>query len=209
MSTIVIYAITRNHSVYTTTLHTLMLIHSYCMNNNKTIKINFYPDKSKLHNCVKDGDRFVFLDYACSIDADTISKLLGEFPPSVRMLVIPSVLENVDWAQFKKKTLANSDEPANQRGLTFNISVGKEISDEVYEYSDCVQDARVYSLDTKHILKRMKEEDTKFLDETHVLNKMKKLKLKVGVLAKNAVVCHYTYECMGNVLDAMGIRLGP
>jgi hypothetical protein len=31
--------------------------------------------------------------------------------------------------------------------------------------------------------------------------------VKVGALTKSQVVCHYTYECIGNILETPGVRV--
>ena len=187
-----------------------MLIHSFCMNNNVQLSINFHSDNSQVQKIIKASDKFVFIDYGCSIGAETIPKLLSDFPENIKALVVPTVMEGVDWAQFKKKTLEKSTEPINQRALKFNISVcQKEIAPGISEYLDHVQDARVYSLDCKAVLKKLRDENTKFTEETVILSKLKKLKLKIGVLTQDSVICYYSYECQGNILESMGIHTGP
>ena len=33
--------------------------------------------------------------------------------------------------------------------------------------------------------------------------------IKVGVASEAIVVCHYTHECFGNILEASGVELAP
>lgn len=208
--TVSVYVITKSSSVCTTTLHSLMLIHSFCMNNNMQLSINFHTDRSQIQKNIKASDRFVFIDYGCSVGGETIRKMLSEFPEGAKALVLPTVMEGVDWALFKKKTLDKSTEPINQRGLRFNLTVSsKEFSPGVHEYLDHVQDARVYVLDSKALIKKLREDDTKITEDTVILAKLKKLKLKIGVLVQDEVVCHYSYECPGNILESMGVHAGP
>jgi len=208
--TLSVYVVTKSSSICTTTLHSLMLIHSFCMNNNVQLSINFHTDNSHIQKNIKASDKFLFIDYGCSISAETITKLLADFPENIKALVVPTVLEGVDWAQFKKKTLEKSTEPIHQRALKFNVSVTqKEIAPGISEYLEHTQDARVYALDCKALLKKLREDDTKITEDTVILTKLKKLKIKTGVLTQDAVVCHYSYECQGNILESMGIRTGP
>lgn len=180
------------------------------MNNNKQLSVNFHTDNSHIQKNIKASDRFIYIDYGCSIGADTIKKLLSDFPENIKVLAIPTVLEGVDWNLFRKKTLDNSTEPLGQRALGFNMSVvSKEISPGISEYLDHTQDVRVYALDSNPVLKKMRDDNTKITEDTVILTKFKKLKLKIGVLTGDAVVCHYSYECQGNILESMGIHTGP
>ena len=208
--TLSVYVVTKSSSICTTTLHSLMLIHSFCMNNNVQLSINFHTDTSQVQKNIKTSDKFLFIDYGCSISAETIPKLLADFPENIKALVVPTVIEGVDWAQFRKKTLEKSTEPVHQRALKFNISVSqKELAPGICEYLDHVQDARVYALDCKVLLKKLRDDNTKINEDTVILTKLKKLKIKTGVLTQDAVVCHYSYECQGNILESMGIHTGP
>ena len=187
-----------------------MLIHSFCMNNNKQLAVNFHTDNSQIQKNIKSSDRFIYIDYACSVSAETIQKLLGDFTDGTKVLVVPTVVEGVDWAQFKKKTLDKSTEPIHQRALKFNVSVcSKEYASGISEYLDHVQDARVYALDSGAVLKKLRDDNTKITEDTVILTKLKKLKLKIGVLTQDAAVCHYSYECQGNILESMGVHTGP
>jgi hypothetical protein len=81
------------------------------MNNNMQLSVNFHTDKSQIQKNIKASDRFVFIDYGCSVGGETIRKMLSEFPEGAKAIVLPTVMEGVDWALFKKKTLEKSSEP--------------------------------------------------------------------------------------------------
>jgi hypothetical protein len=38
---------------------------------------------------------------------------------------------------------------------------------------------------------------------------LKNIGIKVGVASEAIVVCHYTHECFGNILEASGVELAP
>ena len=78
-------------------------------------------------------------------------------------------------------------------------SVG--ISDFVSSETDC----RVFALDCKPVLKKLRDADTQFKS----FDQLKKLGVKIGVLRSATVTCHYVYECIGNILDSSGVRTGP
>jgi hypothetical protein len=114
-------------------------------------------------------------------------------------MVVPTVLPAVNWEKFKLKTKMGSNEPVSQRGLDFDISVieSREIVKGVSEYSK--GEGRIVAFDSKAVLKKM--------SSVLVLSKLKEDGIKIGVLNEDAALCHFTYECVGNILETSGIVL--
>jgi hypothetical protein len=134
-----------------------------------------------------------------SIDINTVQKFLSPFPENVKVLVVPAVLPKVDWEAFKVKTMMGSDEPVNQRGLTFDVHAisSKEICKGVSEYVK--GEGRIIAFDSKGVLKKM--------GSSIQLSKLKDDGIKIGVLNSDTALCHYTYECLGNILESSGVKL--
>jgi len=40
-----------------------------------------------------------------------------------------------------------------------------------------------------------------------MFDSLRKLGVKIGALSTATVICHYTYECLGNILETGGIQL--
>lgn len=203
--------VTRNKALNTTTLHSAMNLNMMCMSKGIQLDIHFVTDRSNIQKFMKSCDRLVWLDYGVSVDVDTLKKLAFEdFPEGYKALVAPCVLEGVDWDMFKKKTLEGSTEPVHQRGLRFDTTVApapKKVSDAgISDFVSSVTDGRVFSIDCKGVLKKLREGGgTDFKSFEH----LKKIGVKIGVLRTSSVLCHYVYESIGNILESSGVRTAP
>lgn len=200
--------VTKNKALNTTTLHSVMTLNMICMSKNIDLDIQFLQDRTNIHKLIKNCDRFVFLDYGVSIGQDVIQKLgTDDFPDGYKALVVPCVIGEINWEQFKKKTLEGSHEPVNQRGLVFDVvtePAPKKYGDSLYDFVSSSTDCRVFALDSKGILKKLRDVDSQFKSFEH----LKKIGVKIGVLRSAPVTCHYVYECIGNILDSSGVRTG-
>ena len=199
--------VTKNKALNTTTVHTAMNLNMLCMSQNITLEIHFVADRSGIQKFMKSSERLLWLDYGVSIDVDTLKKLATEdFPDGYKVLVAPCVLEGVNWEMFKKKTLEGSTEPANQRGLAFDtVVVPQKKNAPVAEFVSSTTDCRVFSIECKGVLKKLRDADAQFKTFDH----LKKLGVKIGVLRTSSVLCHYVYESVGNILESSGVRTGP
>lgn len=199
--------VTKNKALNTTTVHTAMNLNMLCMSNNVSLEIHFVADRSGIQKFMKSSERLLWLDYGVSIDVDTLKKMaIEDFPDGYKVLVAPCVLEGVNWEMFKKKTLEGSTEPANQRGLAFDtVVVPQKKNAPVAEFVSSTTDCRVFSIECKGVLKKLRDADAQFKTFDH----LKKLGVKIGVLRTSSVLCHYVYESVGNILESSGVRTGP
>jgi hypothetical protein len=203
--------VTRNKSISATTLHTAMNIHMACMQRGTHLEIHFVDDKSTLPKMIKSGDRIFWMDYGTNLNTEVLAKVVEPFEKDVKILVFPSVKEGINWEQFTKKTRAGSKEPAGQRGLDFDTTVGKKLADGLYECDKT--SARVWVMDSKPVDKKLRggKDPVKLpLDNNEAMfTTLKNLGIKIGVASEALVVCHYTHECFGNILEAAGVELTP
>lgn len=180
-----------------------------CMSKNIQLDIHFVTDRSGIHKYIKNCDRFVFIDYGVSVGLDVVQKLgIDDFPEGYKALVVPCVTDDVNWEKFKKKTLENSSEPVNQRALTFDVvtePAPKKYGDTLFDFVSSTTDCRIFALDCKGVLKKLREGDSQFKS----FEQLKKLGVKIGVLRSAPATCHYVYECIGNILDSSGVKVGP
>lgn len=200
MHHLTIVAVTRNKSIHTTTLHSIMGVNMVCMNNGVNLDVNFVPDRSNIQKYIKACDKFLFFDYGVSVPYEVIQRLVFEdFPEGYKGLVVPCVTGDVDWSQFKKKTLENSnDEPVHQRALKFDTvytPAPKKHADKIHDFVS--GDCRLFCIDAKAALKKFRESKTFDLNS---------LGLKIGVLRSAPATCHYVYECIGNILESSGVK---
>jgi len=212
MTVLHICAVTRNKSISATTLHTMMNLHMICMQRGIHLEIHFIEDRSTLPKLIKTGERLFWMDYGTNLNNEILGKVIEPFDKGVQVLVFPSVKEGINWEQFTKKTKEGSTEPAGQRGLAFDTSVGKKLAEGLYECENT--NARVWAMDTKPVDKKLRggKEPIKLPLEGPPENMFKKLKeigIKIGVMSEAIVVCHFVHECFGNILEASGVKIEP
>jgi hypothetical protein len=163
------------------------------MNKDIHLAIHFVDKLDCIQKILKGCDRLIWLDYGVSVNQTTLDRLIhGESP----VQVVPCVKDDVDWVQFRKKTLANTDEPAHQRALKFDIEATNK--DEYISGN-----ARVFSIDSKPVLKKLRGSQTNMTTDFATLTK---LGVKISVLRSEPVICHYVYECIGNILESSGVQ---
>ena len=211
MTVVHVCMVTKNKSVSATTLHSVMNIHMNCMMRGIHLDIAFVNDKAGLPKLIKSGERIIWFEYGTNLDADSLVKAILPFDKNLQVLVFPAVKEGINWDAFKKKTLAGSSEPANQRGLEFDTLTGKKLAESLYEVTST--EARVWAMDGKPVDKKIRggKEPIKLpLDSNEAMfTTLKNNGIKVGVASEAIVVCHYTHECFGNILEASGVELAP
>ena len=190
-----------NEAIYTTTLHTVLNFGMMCKMYNIQLEVNIVPDRTCIQKYLKTCDRLVWIDYGVSIDSQAVAKFSIPFPEGVHVMMIPTVLPNINWDRFKMKTKMGTPEPVNQRGLDFDTAVieSKDMFKGVSEFVKCSNDGRIVAFDSKPVLKKMTSSVS--------VNKMKEDGIKIGVLNGDSALCHYTYECIGNILETSGITL--
>jgi hypothetical protein len=175
------------------------------------LEIHFVEDKSNLPKIIKTGERIFWMDYGTNLNVEVLPKVIDPFEKDVKVLVFPSVNESIRWDVFFKKTKEGTTEPAHQRGLEFDTSVGRKLADGLYECDKT--SARVWVMDAKPVDKKLRggKEPVKLpLDSNEAMfTTLKNLGLKIGVATDALVVCHYTHECFGNILEAAGVELTP
>lgn len=189
--------VTKNKALYTTTLHTAMTVNMICMIKGIHLNVHFVNDMSGIQKLLKSCDRLIWVDYGVSTNQEILEKMIT----CDGNIVVPCVTGEVDWEQFRKKTLENSSEPIYQRGLKFDIEmVPLPKRNDVMEYVS--GNCRMFALDSKSILKKLRDTSSDFKSFEH----LKKNGVKIHVLRSAPVICHYVYECIGNILDSTGVR---
>ena len=211
MTVLHVFMVTRNKSISATTLHTAMNLHMHCMMRNFHLEIHFVDDKSTLPKVIKTGDRIFWMDYGTNLNNDILNKVVEPFDKGCQVLVFPSVREGINWDRFMKKTKDGSTEPSGQRGLEFDTTVGRKLTDGLYEVD--TTSARVWAMDAKPVDKKLRsgKEPIKLnvSSDEAMFDQLKKMGVKIGVASEAVVVCHFIHECFGNILEASGVSLQP
>jgi len=183
--------------MHTTTLHSAMTLHMICMNRGIHLSIHFVDKLDGIQKILKGCDRLIWLDYGVSISQATLERLISDENSSM-IKVVPCVKDDVDWDQFRKKTLSDSKEPVHQRAFKFDIEANNK--DEYISGN-----ARVFSIDSKPVLKKLRDSPATTMVTTD-FTPLKKIGVKISVLRSEPVTCHYVYECIGNILESSGVR---
>lgn len=186
-----VYCVTRNRSISTATLHTLLNINIRCMMNSLDLNIHFMDSKEPVAKLIEKGQTSVlFLDYGTAIDEATLDCILKN---RESFLVFPAPLEGVDWDLFRKKTLAGSKEPVSQRALKFDVDVeGSDLS--------------AFYVGGKKTSRLLREKKLSF-PLKNTLEKLKAHGIPYIIYSKAVVTRIYPHECLGNILDVSGVNL--
>ena len=124
-------------------------------------------------------------------------------------MVFPSVVEGIDWAMFEKKTKEGSTEHPGQRGLKFDTEVGKKLYGDIHEVTKT--SARVWCMDAKPVDKKLRGDKVPVklptVNDEEMFDTLKNLGVKVAAYTNATVICHYVYECIGNILETSGVKL--
>lgn len=213
--TLQVVAVTRNRSMYVKTLHTLLALQALCRHFKLQIGLNFINDANKdkmelLKKLLKTGDRLVWLDYGVSVQREAMEIMLTQYQ-NYDGVVFPVANEGIDWNSFKSKTLADSQEPAHQRGLTFDTTVKSVSFDEKYDLYPVIKtDPHIWCIDTKSVTKRLKDKKnglvlpptlTKFFE--NCMTKNVRLMAATGM----ETFSHFTHECIGNLMNMPGLKV--
>jgi hypothetical protein len=157
------------------------------MQRGKDLGIHFMDTPAGFQKVIDKGDTCVFLDYSTSVDDETIDRCFDEFD-GIR--IFPGPVEGVHWDQFRKRTLDGSTEPVNQRGLKFDIEVGK--------------DPCAFVISGKKMFKRLR--GLKFPSE-NIIDKLKKYDIHPVIWSKSTVIRSFPHECLGNILNVSGVSV--
>jgi hypothetical protein len=182
------------------------------MQKQQHLEVHFVEDRSILPKLIKSGERLFWMDYGTNLNNEILHAVVDPFDKGIQVMVFPCVKEGIDWKLFEKKTKDGTTEPAGQRGLTFDTQVGKKLADGLYECQNT--SARVWAMDTKPVDKKLRggKETIKLPVEGSpeiMFKTLQNIGIKIGVMSEAIVVCHFTHECFGNILEASGVKLEP
>lgn len=185
-----VYCVTRNRSISTATLHTILNINMKCMLNGLDLNIHFMNSRDQVAKLIEKGNSVLFLDYGTALDDSTIEHIIKN-PDG--FYIFPTPIEGVDWEQFRKKTLEGSSEPVSQRALRFDVDTdGSDIS--------------AFYVGSKKTSRLLRERKISF-PVTDTLKKLKAHGIPFTIYSKATVIKTFPHECLGNILDVSGVSL--
>ena len=201
--------VTRSKSCHVKTLHTILRMNLKCVQGNFKNEIVFVDDdpykKSEVvQRYMKVCDRIFFVDFGIGVDDKSIEQV---FKPheGLGCLVFPGVKEGVDWDLFKKKVREDSKEPNEQMGLHFDTEVGNKISESIYNVKST--EARVWLMNTKNVIKTIKDKKTgNWTIHPKMLEKFKEKGVKIHAFTASKLTMTYAHECISIILNAAGVK---
>lgn len=207
-----VLVVTRNASATVKTLHTILRLNIVAIKKGIVVDINFVVDDTEqkaimINKLLKNSDKLLFLDYTVSLDIDSIVKGVE----SDSTVIFPSVVPEVDWDMFKTKVLSGTKEPTYQIGMNFDTEVSKPDPKDPTLWSVKSTNPICFILDCSDVLKALKNKKSENYKLTCKFGNDFSLLLsrncKVRAYTEAQVMLTSTYECMGNILNAAGIKV--
>ncbi len=207
--------VTRNVSVSVKTLHTLLKLNIICLQNNIANELVFVRDEpfekyDILMKKIKHCDRLLWIDYSLFVDEVSLAKMIGPFPKGFNAMVAPCVTEGINWDLFKKKVQEGSSEPKSQMGLNFDTEVSNKIEEGLHLVTKT--NPKAWAIDSKQIIRAFKDkkgESVKIpVRVEEMFQKFKERGVKVCAFTDANLIATYPHECLGNILETAGVRVG-
>jgi hypothetical protein len=207
-----VLVVTRNSSATVKTLHTILRLNVVAIKKGIVVDINFVVDDLEqkaliLNKLLKNSDKVLFLDYTVSLDMDSIVKGIE----SDSTVIFPSVVPQVDWDMFKTKVIEGTKEPNYQIGMNFDTEVSKPDPKDPTMWSVKSANPVCFMLETSDVIRALKNKKSenykltcKFGNDFSLLISRN---CKVRAYTDAQVMLTSTYECMGNIINAAGIKV--
>ena len=216
--------VTRNKSCHVRTMHSLLQMNLFIIQSGNQQEIVFVNDdpfarSEMIAAKILTSDRLVFVDYSIHIDNPSIQQLLTPFKDlDFHCLVLPCVKEGVNWDRFKEKIKENKygTEPVSQLALDFDTVADSCVNGDIYKVKST--ESRCWSLDCKPVARLLtfsKEGKKKTVKKTFTIppkpkdmfDLFKSKSVKVYTYTGANLVCIYSHECLGNILNAAGTKM--
>ena len=203
--------VTRSKSCSVKTLHTILRINIACIQKNFRNEISYvnddpYEKAEIIQKLMKANDRIVFIDFGVSMDEDSIQQIFQSHE-GIGCLVFPGVKEGVDWAQFKSKVQNDSKEPTSQMGLHFDTTVGKKISENIYQVVST--NPKAWVMNTKNVIKNIKDKKSgNWKINPKMFEKFIEMGVRIHAFTAAKLTMTHTHECISNIMNSAGVKAG-
>jgi hypothetical protein len=207
--------VTRNVAISVKTLHTLLKLNLICLQKNIANELVFVRDDpfekydilmKKLKHC----DRLLWIEYSLFVDETSLVKMVEPLFKGYQCLVLPCVTEGINWDMFKKKVRDGSTEPESQMGLDFDTEVSQKLADDLYMVTKTTPKA--WALDAKQVLRAFKDKKGDAVKipvrAAEMFEKFIERGVKVCAFTGANLVATYPHECLGNILETAGVKVG-
>lgn len=202
--------VTRSKSCHVKTLHSILRFNVKCLQNKYDNEITYvnddpYEKAEIIQKCMKLYERIIFIDFGVGIDETSLEQCFKQYD-GIGCLVFPGVREGIDWELFKQKVKNESTEPTSQMGLNFDTNIDNKISENIYHVIST--DAKAWIMYTKNTIKSIKDKKTgNWKISPKMFEKFKECGVRIYAFTAAKLTMTYTHECLGNILNAAGVKV--
>ena len=206
-----------NHQIAVRTLSVLIGLTSQLTKQGVPWEVNYSSNDSEdkrawFINGLKKYDTLIFLDHGTSFDPRPL--LSTPWQKACSMLIMPSLKKTLDWKRFKETCTLEIEEPLGQRALQFDTEVNekKPISGpgtQLYPVTN--SDARVFLLDCKQVLRKLKDKKGNFiqvpLKSTEWVRFLKERGVQVAAAVDIPCTNTIAHKCVSGLGKSNGLRI--
>ena len=206
-----------NHQIAVRTLSVLIGLTSQLTKQGVPWEVNYSSNDSEdkrawFIQSLKKYDTLVFFDHGTSFDLRPL--LATPWQKACSMLIIPSFKKMIDWNRFKETCTLEIEEPLEQRALQFDTQVNesKPISGpgtQLYPVTN--SDARVFLLDCKQVLRKLKDKKGNFiqvpLKSTEWVRFFKERGVQVAAAVDIPCTNTIAHKCVSGLGKSNGLRI--
>ena len=206
-----------NHQIAVRTLSVLIGLTSQLTKQGVPWEVNYSSNDSEdkrgwFTQGLKKYDTLVFFDHGTSFDLRPL--LATPWQQACSMLIIPSFKNTIDWNRFKETCTLEIEEPLEQRALQFDTEVNEKKpipgpGTQLYPVTN--SDARVFLLDCKQVLRKLKDKKGNFiqvpLKSTEWVRFFKERGVQVAAAVDIPCTNTIAHKCVSGLGKSNGLRI--
>jgi hypothetical protein len=206
-----------NHQIAVRTLSVLIGLTSQLTKQGVDWEVNYSSNDSEdkrewVTQGLKKYDTLVFFDHGTSFDLRPL--LSTPWQKACSMLIIPSLKNVIDWDRFKDVCTKDMEEPLGQRALVFDTQVNEKKpipgpGTQLYPVTN--SDARVFLLDCKQVLRKLKDKKGNFiqvpLKSTEWTRFLKERGVQIAAAVDIPCTNTIAHKCVSGLGKSNGLRI--
>ena len=206
-----------NHQIAVRTLSVLIGLTSQLTKQGVPWEVNYSSNDSEdkrdlFVQGLKKYDTLVFFDHGTSFDLRPLFST--PWQQACSMLIVPSLKKTLDWERFKETCTLDIEEPLEQRALVFDTQVNEKKpipgpGTQLYPVTN--SDARVFLLDCKQVLRKLKDKKGNFihvpLKSTEWVRFLKERGVQIAAAVDIPCTNTIAHKCVSGLGKSNGLRI--
>ena len=206
-----------NHQIAVRTLSVLIGLTSQLTKQGVPWEVNYSSNDSEDKRAwvlqgLKKYDTLVFFDHGTSFDLRPL--LSTPWQKACSMLIVPSLKNIIDWERFKDVCTKDIEEPLGHRALVFDTQVNEKKpipgpGTQLYPVTN--SDARVFLLDCKQVLRKLKDKKGNFiqvpLKSTEWVRFLKERGVQIAAAVDIPCTNTIAHKCVSGLGKSNGLRI--